>query len=470
MVTTATRDELDPAVIDEFIAKIHGTSIRPGDHAYDDARAVRNGLIDRRPALIARASGVADVVDAVTFARDHGLLLSVRGGGHNVAGNAVNDDGLVIDLSAMRAVHVDPAVRTARVQGGATWADVDRETQLFGLATPGGVVSSTGVGGLTLHGGLGHLRRKYGLSIDNLISADIVTADGQVRRASATENPDLFWAIRGAGSNFGVVVSFEFRLYPVGPIVALCGPFYDAAKDGPAVFRAWRDFTQSAPDEVNTLIVPWSIPANEHFPPELHNLPTLVAAAVYVGPVEEGERMMAPLREIATPLLDLSGPIPYTALQAAFDPFFPARLLYYWKSTYIDELSDAAIDVMLQRHASRPSPLTDGIVWHLGGAVARVGETETAFGRRTAPYLFTAESTWTDRADNDRNIAWARDSLTAVQPFSHGGSYLNFPGFGEEKEAQLRAAYGANYDRLIELKRQYDPGNLFRMNLNIRPA
>ncbi len=470
MVTDAASVSiLDATQIDEFIASERGMVDRPGDAGYDDARKVRNGLIDRRPALIAHCEGVADVVHAVNFARDHGLLLSIRGGGHNVAGNAVNDGGLVIDLSSMRAVHVDPSARTVRAEGGATWGDMDRETQLFGLATPGGVVSSTGIGGLTLHGGLGHLRRKYGLSLDNLLSVDVVTADGQVRRASADENPDLFWAIRGAGSNFGVVTSMEFRLHPVGPELALCAPLY-ALEDGPKVLRGWRDFTKNAPDEVNSIAVLWSVPEFEHFPEELWNRPVVILAAVYVGPVEEGARVTEPLRHLAEPVMDLSGPMPYTILQTAFDPFFPVGRLYYWKSTYVDDLSDAAIDTLLEYAASRPSSMTDMGIWHLGGAISRVGVEETSFGRRDAPYLFASESTWTDPADNERNIAWARESLAAMQPFSRGGLYLNFPGFGEEKEAMLRAAYGPNYDRLVALKTQFDPENLFRMNLNIRPT
>ncbi len=459
---------LDEATIEEFRGRLRGPLLTPDDPSYDEARAVRNGLIDRRPALIARCSGTADVVACVNFARERGLLLSVRGGAHNVAGNAVNDGGLVIDLSHMRSVFVDPDARTARVQGGATWGDVDHETQLFGLAVPGGVVSSTGIGGLTIHGGYGHLRRKHGLSLDSLVSVEIVTADGQVRTASANENEDLFWAVRGAGSNFGAITSFEFRLHPVGPIVQLCAPFY-ALADGPAVIRAWRDFTASAPDELNSLMVLWSVPDDEHFPEELRRRPIVVVAAVYIGPVEEGERVMQPLRELATPLMDLSGPIPYTALQAAFDPFFPRGRLYYWKSTYIDDLSDEAIDTMVDATIARPSFMSGVTFWQLGGAMSRVGSEETAYGRREAPYLFTAEASWTDPATSDENIAWARESLAAMQPYSQGGSYLNFPGFGEEKEAMLRASYGPNYDRLVALKTKYDPENLFRMNLNIAP-
>jgi FAD/FMN-containing dehydrogenase len=460
---------LDPAAIAAFRGRLRGTLLAQGQDGYDAARRIQNGLIDRRPALIARCAGTADVVEAVGFARDRGLLLSIRAGGHNVAGHAMNDGGLVIDLSDMRGVHVDPVRRTARVAGGATWGDVDRETQTFGLAAPGGVVASTGVAGLSLHGGYGHLRRKHGLSIDNLLSVEIVTADGRVRTASATEHPDLFWAVRGAGSNFGVVTSFEFLVHPLGPQVQLCAPFY-ALEDGRAALRAFRDFTASAPDEVNALAILWSIPDHEHFPAELRRRPVVALAAVYAGPAEEGARIMQPLREVATPLLDLSGPMPYVALQSAFDPFFPKGRLYYWKSSYVHELDNACIDTMLAAAGERPSHMSDVTIWHLGGAMSRPGAGDTAYGRRDAPYLVTGEATWTDSRENDRNIEWARGVLAAVRPFSRGGSYLNFPGFGEEKDALLREAYGENYDRLVALKTKYDRSNLFRMNLNIPPS
>jgi FAD/FMN-containing dehydrogenase len=467
-VTAPSATTLDEGTIAELRQALRGPLLTPDDPGYDEARAVRNGLIDRRPALIAQPAGTADVVACVTFARERGLLLSVRGGAHNVAGNAVNDGGLVIDLSQMRGVFVDPSARIARVQGGATWGDLDRETQLYGLAAPGGVVSSTGIGGLTIHGGYGHLRRTYGLSLDSLLSVEIVTADGRVRMASATENADLFWAVRGAGSNFGVITNFTFRLHPVGPVVQLCAPIY-ALEDGPRVIRAWRDFVAAAPDEVNSLLVLWSVPDDEQFPEELRRRPIVVIPTVYAGPAEEGERLMQPLRELATPLMDLSGPMPYEALQAAFDPFYPKGRRYYWKSTYIDDLSDEAIDTIVDATRARPSRLSSATLWHLGGAMSRVGNEQTAYGRRDAPYLFTAEASWEDPATDEQNIAWARESLAAMQPFSKGGAYLNFPGFGEEKEVMLRASYGSNYDRLVALKTTYDPGNLFRMNLNIPP-
>jgi FAD/FMN-containing dehydrogenase len=465
-VTEAT---IDAGAVQQFAESVRGAVMRASDPGYDEARAIWNGLIDRRPALIVRCSGAADVVDAVNFAREQNLLLSVKGGGHNVAGNAVNDGGVVIDLSQMRGVHVDPKTKTVRVQGGATWGDADRETQLFGLAVPGGVVSTTGVAGLTLHGGVGHLRRKYGLSIDSLLSVDIVTADGELRQASASEHDDLFWAVRGAGSNFGVVTSFEFQAHPVGPMVMVGAVFY-ALEDGPAVLRGWRDYMASAPDELSSVCLWWSVPPGEPFPPEHHGKPVLVAAGVYSGGVEDGEPVVQPLRELAEPLIDVSGPWPWLGLQSGFDPLFPKGAFYYWKSRAFAELSDAAIDELADWAARRPSPLTDLTVWHHGGAMSRVGETETAYGGRDVPFLVTGEVSWPDAAQSEEAIAWGRKFWEAMGKYSTGGLYLNFPGFGEEKEALVRAGYGGNYDRLAKLKAKYDPTNLFRMNLNIQPA
>jgi FAD/FMN-containing dehydrogenase len=466
-MTSAHAKTADATSIQDLSGRIRGTVLTPVSDAYDAARRIQNGMIDRRPALIVQCSGTADVVESVNFAREHHLLLSVRGGGHNVAGNAVNDDGLVIDLSGMRSVHVDAASRTVRAAGGALFGDVDRETQLFGLAVPGGVVSTTGVAGLTLHGGYGHLRRKLGLSLDSLLSVQMVTADGLVRTASATENQDLFWAVRGAGSNFGVVTSFEFRAHHVGPMIQLCAPFY-ALEDGRTALRAWRAFTQTAPDEVSSTIVIWSVPPG--FPPEVQGKPVVIVASVYAGPAEEGARVMQPLREFATPVLDLTGPVPYAALQASFDPFFPKGRLYYWKSINVHDLSDACIDTIVDAAEKRPSGASDIPIWHLGGAMGRVDADATAYGRRDAPYLVTAEATWDDPTQNEANIQWARDLVGAMKPFSKGGSYLNFAGLGEDRDSLLRDAYGANYDRLAAIKAKYDPTNLFRMNLNIPPA
>jgi FAD/FMN-containing dehydrogenase len=463
------RMALDAATIEAFIGSLRGRVIRPGDTDYDDARRVRNGVIDRRPALIVRASGTADVVDAVGFAREHGLTLSVRGGGHNVAGNCVNDDGLVIDLSAMRGVYFDRATGRVRAQGGATWGDLDRETQPYGMSVPGGVVSSTGIGGLTLHGGLGHMRRKYGLSIDSLLSVEIVTADGQVRTASADEHPDLYWAVRGAGSNVGAVTSFEFQAHPMGPMVFLCGVAYPL-DDAPRVLRGWRDYLADAGDEVSGIALQWSIPDHEAFPPEMRRMPVTLVAAIHAGTVEEAEAATMPLRQLGTPVLDLSHPEPFAEVQAAFDPFFPVGRRYYWKSTYLRELSDQAIDVLAERGRLRPSPMSAVTLWQLGGAISRVDPTATAYARRDAPFLLAAEATWDDPATDAENIAWSRETLAAARPFASAGLYLNFGGFGEEREAILRDSYGPNYDRLVEIKNRYDPGNLFHMNLNIRPT
>jgi FAD/FMN-containing dehydrogenase len=465
----ATEKILDSEALQAFVDGFRGAVLRPGDEGYDDARAIWNGLIDRRPALIVQCTGAADVVQAVNFAREHELLLSIKAGAHNVAGNAVNDGGLVIDLSQMRGVHVDSATQRVRAQGGATWGDADRETQLFGLAVPGGVVSTTGIAGLTLHGGVGHLRRKYGLSIDNLRSVDIVTADGQLRRASADENADLFWAVRGAGSNFGVVTSFEFEAHPVGPMLTVGAVFYPLV-DAKAIIQGWRDYMASAPEELSSLAICWSVPPEEPFPPELHGTPALVVAGAYAGPVAEGEPVVQPLRELGTPLIDLSGPWPWIGLQSGFDALFPKGEFRYWKSRALAELTEAAIDDIVDFAARRPTPLTDIVMWHHGGAMSRVGETDTAYAGRDASFLVTGEVNWTDASLNDEAIAWGREFWAAMERHSTGGVYLNFPGLGEEKEALVRAGHGVNYDRLAELKAKYDPTNVFRMNLNIPPA
>jgi len=461
--------ELDAEALEALSQQVRGPVLTPGDPAYDNARSIWNGLIDRRPALIVQCSGAADVVDAVNFAREQGLTLSIKAGGHNVAGNAVNDDGIVLDLSQMRGVHVDPALQTVRVQGGATWGDLDRETQLFGLAVPGGVVSTTGVAGLTLHGGLGHLRRKHGLSIDSLVSVDIVTADGELRRASATENEDLFWAVRGAGSNFGVVTSFEFRAHPVGPMVFVGAIFYPF-EEASSILPAWRDFMATAPEELSSLAICWSVPPVEPFPPEIHGTPVVVVAAAYCGPAEEGERVVQRLRELAQPVVDASGPWPWLGLQSGFDAIFPQGELRYWKSRSVTELSDEVIGDIIELAGRRPAPLSDIVIWHHGGAMSRVAEEETAYGGRDTKFLVTAEASWTDPAQNEEAIAWAREVFDAMERYSTGAVYLNFPGLGEDEDSLARAGYGANYDRLTALKAKYDPENLFRMNINIPPA
>lgn len=465
-VLSALQDE----AIDTLRQGLRGALLRAGDAGYDEARRVNNALIDRHPALIVRCTGPADVAAAVTFARDNNLLLSVRGGGHNVAGSAIADGGLVIDLSLLRNVRVDPVACTVRAGGGATWADVDRETQLFGLATPGGAISTTGIGGLTLGGGLGWLRRKHGACCDNLVSVDIVTADGRLRTASADENADLFWAIRGGGGNFGVVTSMEFRLHPIGPMVAMSAPIYPFEEAG-RVVRAWREFMATAPEEVSSQAIFWSMPPLPFVPAEDHGRPVLIIGAAYAGPADEGERVLRPLRELATPLADLSASMPYTSLQTSFDPFFPyGQLRYYWKSLHVDPLSDETIDAIIERVASRPTTQTLVPIWHLGGAMHRGGLEETAFAGRPAAYMLSLDTTWTDPADDERCIAWTRRIWSEMHAYSSGGLYLNFGGFGEEKDELVRAAFGPTYERLVEVKNTYDPTNLFRVNQNIRPS
>jgi len=337
------------------------------------------------------------------------------------------------------------------------------------MAVPAGAVSRTGIAGLSLHGGLGFLTRHYGLTCDNLLSADVVTADGRVLRADRHNHPDLLWALRGGGGNFGVVTSFEFRAHPVGPMVMVGAVFYPQ-DDGRTVLPAWRDYMAQAPEELSSLAFFWNVPAHEPFPPEHHGKAVLIVAAVYSGPVDAGEPIVQPLRELAEPLIDLSGPWPWLGLQTGFDALFPKGQLRYWKSRALGELSEEAIDDIANFAAHRPTPITDIVIWHHGGAMSRVGETDTAYAGRDAPFLVTAEASWTDPSQTDEAIAWGREVWGAMERHSTGGVYLNFPGLGEEKEELVRAGYGVNYERLAALKAKYDPSNLFRMNMNITPA
>jgi FAD/FMN-containing dehydrogenase len=466
---TVNQAGLGEEVIGAFRARMRGAVLRPADAGYDDARHVWNQMIDRRPALIARCTGVADVVEAVCFARDNRLVVSVRGGGHNVSGSAVCEGGLMIDLSHLDGVHVDPIKRLARVQGGAAWGIVDRETQLFGLATPSGYVSTTGVAGLTLGGGFGHLRRKYGLSCDNLASVEIVTADGQIRTASETENPDLFWAIRGGGGNFGVVTSFEFRLHPVGPEVFLCAPLY-VFDEAATVMRRWRDVMNSMPDDISSNASIWTLPDLPVFPEHARGKQMLLVAALYPGDPTEGERVCEPLRRLGTLLTDLSGPIAYAVAQTAFDMYFPyGQQRNYFKATYLDRLSDDVIDSIVDAGSRRPTRKCLAPVWHFGGAMSRVEPTESAFWGRRVPFMVSFDAVWDDPADDAACVGWARASWAALRHHSDGGLYVNFSGFGEEGDSLVRAAYGGNYERLVAVKNKYDPTNLFRLNQNIRP-
>ena len=456
--------------VDAFEADFHGQILRPDSERYDRCRQVWNGMHDRRPALIACCAGSEDVVRAMELARDHELLVAVRGGGHSVAGHSTCDDGLVIDLTLMDGVDVDPDARTARVQAGAHWAVVDGATQPFFLAAPGGVVSTTGVAGLTLGGGYGWLRRKYGLSCDNLLSAEVVTVDGRQLTAGKTENADLFWGLQGGGGNFGIVTSFEFQLHPVGPEVLYVSTLYPL-ESGAAVFRAWRDFMAAAPDEVTSDATIWTIPADPEMPSELHGRQIVLVEAVYAGGTEEGRRVMGPLQELSEPLLDLSGPVRYVDVQRAFDEFVPPKeFQYYWKSINLEDLRDDAIDIILERGRERPSPRTLVPIRYLGGAISRVGTEETAFGDRSARILVSIDSVWADPAATEENIAWTRAFWQALEPLSTGGAYLNFAGLGEDGEALVSASYGKNYRRLVELKQKYDPENVLRLNQNIKPG
>ena len=460
---------LGEATVEGFAARLRGEVLSPEDAGYDEARMVWNGMIDRRPALIARAASVADVINAVAFARENDLLLAVRGGGHNVAGTATVDSGLLIDLSRMKGIKVDPEKRTAHVEPGVTIGELDKKTQAFGLAAPMGVVSETGIAGLTLGGGLGWLRRKHGLSSDNLISVDVVTADGKFVTASEDENPDLFWGIKGGGGNFGIVTCFEFRLHPVGPEVMFTFVFYpgDRTKE---VLRSVDDYMAHAPDEVSPIGVLGRIPEDEMFPEERHGEQFVAVLAMYAGEVEEGQQVLAPLRELGDPIADFSGPMPYVEAQKALDEDYPDGGRYYWKSQNVDGLGDEVIDRLIAHAEAAPSGHSTIDVWYQGGAMGRVGAGESAFGDRSVPILLGIEANWEEPADDEANVAWARECVSDMRRFSEGGMYLNFPGFMEEGQDLMRDAFGENYERLVALKNEYDPTNVFRLNQNIKPT
>ena len=419
--------------------------------------------------MIVQCSGAADVVDSVNFARQNNLLVAVKGGGHNSAGNALCDGGLVIDLSGMNGVHVDLQARTARCGGGATWGDVDREGQAFGLGVPGGVVSTTGIAGLTPGGGLGWLRRKYGLSVDSLISVDIVTAYGELLKASAVDNPDLFWAVRGGGGNFGVVTSFEFQMHPVGPMVYAALTMYPI-EDARDILRKWRDFIQSAPDEVTSNAFLLTVQPYPMFPEEVWGRSVVFPVAVYSGTVEDGERVLAPFRQLGEPIFDHSGPIPFRMLQSGLDAYFTkGQDRHYWKSLDLASYSDEVIDAVAELGVAAPGKsFVDS--WAMGGATARVGADATAYGDRSAPFLLVFNTAWEDAGDDERNVRWTRESWESMKRYSSGSLYLNFPGEYEEGDQLMKEAFGANYARLVDVENQYDPTNLFRLNQNIKPT
>jgi FAD/FMN-containing dehydrogenase len=460
---------IDAGAVEELRGRVRGRIIRPGDEPYEQRRRVWNGMIDRRPALIVECTGTADVAAAVGFARDRNLPISVRGGGHNVAGTAVIDHGVVIDLSRMDGVWVDPERRIARAEGGATLGALDHETQLYGLATPVGVVSRTGIAGLCLHGGLGFLTRKYGLTCDNLIAADVVTADGRVLRADHRSHPDLLWALRGGGGNFGVVTSFEFRLHPVGPEVWVAAVMYPVDQAA-SILTFYREFMAEAPDELMSLAIFWTTPGEEPVPEAARRQPTLVLAGCYAGTLDEGERAIQPLREAGTPLVDLSDRYPFTAVQQLFDAEYPDGRRYYWKSLYLRSLDDDVVGALTDHAARRPSLLSSLDIWALGGAMRHAPDGGSAFEHRDAPYLLGIEANWDDPAHDATNVAWAREVFGDMQTrFPSGGVYLNFPGSLEESASVVTQAYSEHFTRLQEVKGRYDPANLFRSNFNIRP-
>lgn len=462
MLTADTYDALG----ETLSGSMRGELIDRGHPAYDEARTVWNAMIDKRPAFIACCRGVADVIEAVDFARQHSLAVSVRGGGHNISGASVCDDGLVIDLSAMRSVRVDPVSRTARVGAGATWADVDHETQKFGLAVPSGVVSTTGVAGLTLGGGLGRLSRKHGLTADNLISADVVTADGRLLTATSTQNSDLFWGIRGGGGNFGIVTSFVFALHNVGPEV-LFGPVVYRLDDAAEVLANYREFAVSAPGECCVWVDFLTAPALPFLPEDAHGTKVVFVAPFYTGDIETGEELLKPLRTFGEPLADAVAVTPYKTAQSALDELYSAGARNYWKSHNFTRLPDTAIDTIVEFAETLPTAQSDILISHVGGAINDAAPNATAYPHRDTQFVITPGGRWTSPTPDDQPIAWVRSCYDALADHGSGSSYVNFIA---EREGREHEAYGPNYERLIEIKNKYDPTNFFSHNQNISPT
>lgn len=459
--------KLQSTKIDAFKGKFRGEVVSPGDEAYDDARKIWNAMIDKHPALIVRCTTTSDVVLAVNFARDNGLLLAVRGGGHNIAGSAMCDDGIVIDLSQMKAASVDPAARRVTIEGGATLADLDASTQAHGLATPLGINSTTGVAGLTLGGGFGWLSRKHGMTIDNLESAEVVTAAGEVVRASNTEHPDLFWALRGGSGNFGVVTHFEFRLHPVGPDV-LSGLIVYPISAAKSVLRQYREFLAQAPDALSVWAVLRQAPPLPFLPEKVHGTAMIALALLYAGDPKLGEPLIDPLRELGTPLGEHVGVQPYIAWQQAFDPLLTPGARNYWKSHNFSTLQDGLFDAVIESIENLPSPQCEIFFGAIGGATTRPAPESAAYAHRDAQFVMNVHGRWQEQADDERCIGWAREFFKASAPFASGGVYVNF--LTADEGDRVRSAYGPNYDRLAQVKRTYDPDNLFRTNQNIQPA
>jgi FAD/FMN-containing dehydrogenase len=456
---------IEEAQVQGLQASLRGTLIRPGDAAFDEARQIYNGTIDRHPALIARCVDAADVITAVNFARDSGIPLAIRSGGHNGAGLALVDDGLVIDLSLMKGVHVDAKAKTVRVEGGCVWGDVDHATHPYGLAVPSGFISTTGVGGLTLGGGVGYLTRKYGLTIDNLLSVDIVLADGRLITASADENADLFWAVRGGGGNFGVVTSFLFKGNPVSTVYG--GPMFWPLEQADTVMKRWRDFIMSAPEDINGWFGFHFVPPVPMFPQEHHLKKVCIVTWCYTGDIERAEEVFKPIREWETPLMDFVGAMPWPVLQSLFDALYPPGLQWYWRSDLVKEINDQAVEKHLEYAEQLPTGHSTMHLYPVNGAAHRVGQHDTAWSYRDANFVQVIVGVDPDPTNNMRMTQWTQDYWDALHPHSAGAGYVNM--MMEEGEDRVKAAYRDNYDRLTAIKTKYDPRNLFRVNQNIKP-
>ena len=457
---------LEETAVQEFRSRLRGQLIRPGDDGYEQARQVYNAMIDKRPGLIARCVDVADVISAVNFAREQRLTLAVRGGGHSGPGLGICDDGLVIDLSRMKGIRVDPAKRTVRAEGGCVWGDVDHATHAFGLATPSGFISTTGVGGLTLGGGIGYLSRAHGLSIDNLLGVDMVLADGSFVSADAEQNADLFWAVRGGGGNFGVVTSFLFKLHPIGTVYG--GPMLWPFEKATELMKFWRDFIGSAPDEMNGWFGFITVPPAPPFPEQWHLKKMCAVVWCYTGAADQAEAAFKPIRAFGPPAVDFVGPIQWPALQSMFDALYPPGLQWYWKADFVNELSDKAIDLHVKHGAQLPTMHSTMHLYPLSGAAGRSGKDDTAFSYRGAKFAEVMVGVDPDPANNERMTAWARDYWLALHPFSAGGGYVNM--MMDEGDDQVKASYRGHYERLAQIKARYDPANLFHVNQNVKPS
>ncbi|HSE47445.1 MAG TPA: FAD-binding oxidoreductase [Gemmatimonadales bacterium] len=451
--------------LDQLREQVRGVVVAPGDNAYEEARAVHNGMIDRRPGSVVRVANAGDVMATVTYARENGLALAVRGGGHSAPGFGTVDDGVVVDFSRMRSVRVDPKAQTARADAGVTWGDINAATHAFGLATPGGVISTTGIAGLTLGGGIGYLTRGFGLSIDNLISADVVTADGRFLVASEHENADLFWALRGGGGNFGVCTSFEYRLHPVKDVY--WGPMFYEVEETANIFRFYREYIKNAPEQMGVFPAFQTAPPLPFIPADRHGDVFVALVACWAGPVEQGEAQFRPFHEVADVKAEMVGPVPFPAINAAFDGLFPKGIRQYWKGNYVTELTDEAIAVHAEHGPKVPSLSSTMHLYPIDGAPHRVAQDATAFGHRDANWSMVIVSAWDDPAADAANVKWVRDYSAAITPYSQEGGYVNF--MAADDDNRVPANYGANYERLAEIKRRYDPDNLFRVNQNIKP-